>query len=49
MTRPRIVSVALLVLGGACVAIGVYLVLGLGAALIVLGGMLISADFLVPG
>lgn len=42
------VSLALLVAGVLCVAAGVFLVFGLGWALVVLGLALIAAEWLVP-
>jgi hypothetical protein len=48
MSRTRALSVGLLTIGGLSVAVGVFLAFGLGIALIVVGVLLIAADFLVP-
>lgn len=47
MTRPRLISLALLATGAVCIAAGVFLVWGSGFALIALGAQLIAADLLV--
>lgn len=49
MRRPTAVSVLLLAVGLACLVTGVFLVLGLGWALVALGALLVAAELLVPG
>lgn len=44
----RFVSPALLAGGVCCVAAGVFLTFGLGVALIVVGVLLVAAEWLVP-
>lgn len=49
MSRPRAVSVTLLTGGAVCLVAGVFVLLGLGAALVAVGVLLIAAEWLVPG
>lgn len=44
----RVLSVVLLTSGGVCVVVGAFLTFGVGIALIVLGALLVAADWLVP-
>ena len=46
--RPRLVSVLLLAGGGCALAAGLFLTFGLGVALIVMGVLLVAAEWLVP-
>lgn len=48
MTKPRPLSIALLSAGTVALAGGVFLTFGLGVALIVVGVLLIAAEWLVP-
>jgi hypothetical protein len=48
VTRSRVVSLALLGVGAACIVVGVFGLFGLFVALIVLGVLLVAADLLVP-
>lgn len=48
MTKPRPLSVVLLTAGAGALSAGLFLTFGLGVALIVVGVLLIGAEWLVP-